>query len=461
MDSTTISSGRVSTGWKTFLTIWSGQVVSLLGSGLSGFALGLWVLRSTGSVTRFALIALCTLAPRILLSPLTGALADRWDRRRTMLTSETVAAAATLYMAVMMAFGHLSVWQIYVAMSAISVCTAFQWPAYAASITLLVPKDQFGRASGMVQIGQGFAQTLAPVMAGVMMQSRLGIVGILLADLCSYLFAAATLALVNIPRPLPSALDDQEHPSLVQDIVYGWRYLATRPGLVGLLVMVSACNFLLGAIMILVNPLVLSFSTPQVLGSVMTTAGVGMFVGSAFMSVSGGPRRRVRGMVGFLVLGGAALLPAALPPSALLIASGAFLFLLSVPIASGCMQAILQSKVDPAVQGRVFAFTGMAASAAMPFAYLVSGPLADKFFEPWFAVGGPLAASLGQWIGVGPGRGIAAAFVAFGLLLIAITVAGYLHPRVRGLEDELPDTIPDARPAVRFPDWEVAHDGVD
>jgi MFS transporter, DHA3 family, macrolide efflux protein len=102
----------------------------------------------------------------------------------------------------------------------------------------------------------------------------------------------------------------------------------------------------------------------------------------------------------------------------------------------------------------------MAASAAMPIAYLVSGPLADKFFEPWFAVGGPLAGSFGKWIGVGPGRGIAAAFVASGLLLIAVTVAGYLHPRVRGLEDELPDAIPDAKP-VPFFEWEVAHDGAD
>ena len=436
-------------------------MVSLLGSGLSGFALGLWVLRSTGSVTRFALIAACTLAPRILLSPLTGALADRWDRRWTMLTGEIVAAAATLYMAVMMAAGHLSVWQIYVAMSVISVCTAFQWPAYAASITMLVRKDQFGRASGMVQIAQGLAQTLAPVMAGVMMQSSLGIVGILVVDLCSYLFAAATLTVVRIPRPLPGAREEHERPSLFQDIVYGWRYLAGRPGLVGLLVMVSACNFLLGAIMILVNPLVLSFSSPRVLGTVMTTAGIGMFVGSAVMSATGGPRRRVRGMVGFLVLGAAALLPAALPPSPVLIAAGAFLFLLAVPIASGCMQAILQTKVDPAVQGRVFAFTGMAASAAMPVAYLVSGPLADRFFEPWFAVGGPLAGSLGRWIGVGPGRGIAAAFVASGLLLIAVTVATYLNPRVRGLEDEMPDAVPDAGPEASFFDWEVAHDGAD
>jgi MFS transporter, DHA3 family, macrolide efflux protein len=129
-----------------------------------------------------------------------------------------------------------------------------------------------------------------------------------------------------------------------------------------------------------------------------------------------------------------------------------------VPVASGCMQAILQSKVDAAVQGRVFAFTGMAVSATMPAAYLISGTLADKFFEPWFAKGGLLAGSLGRWFGVGPGRGIAAAFVASGLLLIAVTITAYLHPRVRNLEDELPDTTPDMRPSEQFSDWEVARE---
>jgi MFS family permease len=467
MNRTATTSGSVSTGWKTFLTIWCGQLVSLLGSGLTGFALGLWVLRTTGSVTQFALIAACTLAPRIVLSPLTGALADRWDRRRTMLASELAAALATLYIVIAMISGQLSVWHIYAAMSVISVCSAFQWPAYAASITLLVSKERYGQASGMVQIAHGLAQTLAPVMAAVMMQSKLGIVGVLILDLCSYLFAAATLAVIRIPRPPTGVQGESARQSLARDIIYGWHYLVSRPGLVGLLVMVSACNFLLGTIMILVNPLVLSFSSPQVLGVVMTTAGVGMFAGSAFMSISGGPRRRVRGMVAFLVVGGAALLPAGLPPSPLLIAAGAFFFLLAVPIASGCMQAIMQCKVEPAVQGRVFAFTGMAVSAAMPVAYLVAGPLADNFLEPWFAVGGPLAASLGQWIGVGPGRGVAAAFVGSGVLLIAVSVAGYLHPRVRGLEDELPDAIvaPDLadepEPEGSFVGWGVVREAAD
>ncbi len=459
MVTTRTPADTASTGWKTFFTIWTGQLVSLLGSGLSGFALGLWVLKNTGSVTQFALIATCTLGPRILLSPLAGALADRWDRRRTMLASEITAAVVTLYLAVAIASGHLTPGQIYGAMTIISVASAFQWPAYAASITVLVPKEQYGRASGLVQAAQGLAQTLAPVMAGAMMQSSLGVGGILAIDFLSYLFAAITLVVVRVPR-VANPITGQGL-SIYEDVAHGWRYLTARPGLIGLVAMVSLCNFLLGAIMILVNPLVLSFSTPQVLGTVMTTAGVGMFAGSALMSASGGPRRRVRGMVLCLMLGGAALLAAGLPPSPLLIASGAFVFLFSVPVASGCMQAILQSKVDPSVQGRVFAFTGMAVSAMMPIAYLVSGPVADRLFEPWFAPGGALAGSLGSWIGVGPGRGIAAAFVAAGLLLMLITAVTYANPRVRSLEDELPDAAPEPSEAAPFFEWEAAHEAAD
>lgn len=443
-------------GWKTFLTIWSGQLISLLGSGLSGFALGLWALQTSGSVTRFALIALATLAPRIILSPLAGALADRWDRRVTMLGSEVSAASITGWMAVRMMSGSLTVGEIYLAMSAISICSAFQWPAWAASITLLVPKKDFARASGMVQIAQGLAQTLAPAMAGIMVQSKPGVTGILWMDFASYIFAAMALILVRIPRPPQDAPNENARRNLIREIAFGWTWLMNKPGLVGLLLMVSACNFILGAIMVLVAPLVLSFSSPQVLGTVMTCAGIGMFVGSAVMAASGGPRRRVRGMVVFLAIGGAALSLAALPPSPVLIASGAFVFLLSVPIASGCMQAILQSKVDPAVQGRVFAFSGMAVAAAMPVAYLVSGPLADNFFEPWLSRGGLLADSLGRWIGVGPGRGIAAAFLVCGLLLISITAAAWSNPRVRDLEDELPDAIPDNPAAAPQIQLEVA-----
>ena len=159
----------VAPGFRTFLLIWFGQLISLTGTGLTGFALGVWVYQRTGSVTQFALIALATTLPGILFSPIAGALVDRWDRRWAMFLSDAGASVCTLSMCLLLFAGRLQVWEIYIAMSISSTITAFQWPAYSAATTLLVPKEHLGRASGMVQIADAVAQIGSPVIAGVMM----------------------------------------------------------------------------------------------------------------------------------------------------------------------------------------------------------------------------------------------------------------------------------------------------
>jgi MFS family permease len=428
---------------RVFTLIWVGQLVSLLGSGLSGFALGLWVLRGTGSVTRFALISMFTVLPRILLAPVAGALTDRWDRRRTMMVSEAASAASTLALVILLYTAHLQVWHIYVAMSLISVSTAFQWPAYTAAATVLVPKEQLGQASGMVQTAQGVAQTFAPMLAGVLIELPfVQVGGVLAIDAFSYLFALGTLLAVRFPS-VRAESRQSDSTSLLHEIADGCRYLMARPGLLALLFFLAASNFLFGLITVLVAPLVLSFASPKVLGIVMTSAGMGMMIGSVAMAVWGGPKRRVSAILGFTVLSGLALLPAGLPASAALIATGAFFFLLGIPFIGGCSQAILQSKVALGVQGRVFAVTGAIGASAMPLAYVAAGPLADRIFGPALAPGGPLAATVGRFVGVGPGRGIALAFMTLGVFFLLTAVAGALFPRFRHVESELPDAVVD------------------
>jgi DHA3 family macrolide efflux protein-like MFS transporter len=432
-------------GMRIFTLIWAGQLVSLLGSGLSGFALGLWVLRETGSVTRFALISMFTVLPRILLAPIAGALTDRWDRRGTMIASESVSTLATLALASLLYTGHLQIWQIYVAMSLISTSSAFQWPAYTAAATVLVPKDKLGQASGMVQSAQGVAQTCAPMLAGFLIEMPwVQVGGVLVIDALSYLFALGTLLAIRFPSAQNESTK-QAKGTLLQEIGYSCRYLLARPGLLGLLFFLAASNFVFGLITVLVAPLVLSFASPKVLGTVMTSAGMGMMIGSIAMAAWGGPKRRVPAILGFTMLSGIALLPAGIPASATVIALGAFFFLLGIPFISGCSQAIMQSKVDLHVQGRVFAITGAIGASAMPLAYLAAGPLADRIFEPALARGGPLAATIGSFIGVGPGRGIALAFMTLGVVLVLIAMLGAAFARFRNVESELPDAIVEVR----------------
>jgi hypothetical protein len=194
---------------------------------------------------------------------------------------------------------------------------------------------------------------------------------------------------------------------------------------------------------VLVTPMILSFTSAAVLGRVLSVAGAGMLAGSLLISVWGGPSRRVLGILGFTMLQGTILVAGGLWPSAMLIAATGFVFLFTVPIILGCSQAVWQSKVAPDLQGRVFAVRRMVAWSTLPLSYLISGPLADRVFEPLLAVNGPLAGSVGRLIGVGKGRGIALLLILLGLLVMMTAAAFSRYSRLRQLESELPDVLPE------------------
>jgi DHA3 family macrolide efflux protein-like MFS transporter len=429
-----------SRGMATFAVIWAGQVISALGSYLTGFALGVWIYQKTGSATLFALISLATTVPAILLSPFAGALVDRWDRRWAMIVSDGGAAAATLALALLIWRGHLELWHIYVLMTIISSFSALSWPAFTAAITMLVPTRHLGRASGMTQMGDAGAQILSPLIAGALVVS-IGRQGVVLIDFISYLFAIAALLVVRIPRPAVKE-KPAESKSLWREAKLGWSFIRQRPGLLSLLLLLAITNTGSGLIQVLLAPMVLSFATPDLLGRVLTTAGFGVLAGGLLMSVWGGPRRRVAGILGFLLLQGLILPIGGLRPSIVLIATGAFVYMFAIPIMTGASQALWQVKVAPDLQGRVFAARRMVALSTLPIAYLIAGPLADHVFEPLLAAGGPLAGSVGQIIGIGKGRGIALMLIVIGALtVLAVAIASRL-PRLTHLETELPDAVP-------------------
>lgn len=424
-----------------FIIIWFGQLISLIGTTLTDFALGVWIFQQTGSVTQFALITVTTLLPGILISPIAGTLVDRWDRRLAMLFSDCGAALCTFAIFLLLLGNRLEIWHIYLLTALSSLCNAFQWPAYTASVTLLVPKKHFGRASGMMQISEAVAQIISPVLGGFLLLT-IQIWGIILIDFVTFLFAVFTLLCVRIPRPTPSAGKPGKG-SLLNEVVYSWRYLTERHGLLGLLLFYVVIEFTLGTVVTLVTPLVLSFASPAVLGTILSVAGIGMLLGSILMAVWGGPQHRVMGILGFTLVQGMILLTGGLRPNVFLIGGAAFLFLFVNPIVVGCDQVIWQRKVAPDVQGRVLAIHRMASWGSLPFAALAAGPLADYIFEPLLAIDGPLAGTIGRIIGAGPGRGIGLLFIVMGILTILASCAGYLYPRLRLLERELPDMVED------------------
>jgi MFS transporter, DHA3 family, macrolide efflux protein len=433
---------REGTGTRTFLIIWFGQLVSLVGSGLTSFALGVYIYDRTGEATPLALSLVAASLPNLVLLPFAGALVDRWDRRRVLVLSDTGAALVTLSLWALLASGRLEVWHIYIGNALVSALGAFQRPAYLAVPSLLVPKRQFGRIGGLMQLAESVSTIVAPLAAGFLI-AVIRIEGVFLVDVATFLFAVSTLLVVRIPRPAPQPGTAAGRSSLLRQAAFGWGYLRSRRGLLGMLILFAIVNFALGFYSALFTPLVLSRFDAQALGSLLSLSGLAMLAGSLVMSAWGGTRRKIFTVLGAISLSGLGMGAVGLRPDVLFMGAGNLFFFALVPIANAASQAIWLVKVAPDVQGRVFATRMMIGSAITPLAYLLAGPLADRLAEPLMAEGGALAASAGRILGVGTGRGYGLIIVLTGLVVaLAPLVAALIRP-IRRVELELPDAVPD------------------
>jgi MFS family permease len=429
-------------GMRIFCVIWFGQLISTLGSGLTGFALGVWIYEQTGSTTLFAMNILAYTLPTLLMSPIAGALVDRWDRRWAMIISDTGAGLFTLIVWLLLSNSRLEVWHIYVATAFIAAFSTFQWPAYSAATTLLVPKKHLGRAGGMVQIGQAISQLISPAVAGALFVSA-GLQSIILIDFITFGFAVLTLLAVRVPKPETSSAGEKGKGSLLHEAAFGWKYIAARRGLLALLFYFAAINFATGFFGPLLVPMILELAEPDTMGLIFSLVGVGMLISTFVMSAWGGPKRLVHGILVPGALMGIFIVFLGLRPSLVMISISGFLMMLIMPIPNGSSQALWQSKTAPDVQGRVFAVRRMIAQFTQPISIILAGPLIDRIFQPLMNDGGLLAESIGHIIGSGPGRGTGLLFILLGLFTFVVSTAAYSYPRLRFVEDELPDHIAD------------------
>ena len=315
---------------RTFFTVWGGQLVSVIGTSLTGFGLSIWVYLESGSVTQLALVSLALAVPATVLSPFAGALVDRWDRRLVMLAADTVSGLGSLAIALLFISNSLEMWHIYLVVGIGSVGNAFQMPAWMASIPLLVPKAQLGRANGLVQLNDGLSMVIAPVLAGVLLAAY-DLPGVLIADLATFAVAVATLSVVTFPRPKGHA--ETATGTIRGDALVGWRWVRDRTGLFGLLWIYASVNFTLSFINVLFFPLVLAFASEASAGGVLSAAGIGAVTGSIAVSAWGGPARRVRGTMIAIGAGGVGVGLCGVWASVPLIAASAFILMAVVPVA--------------------------------------------------------------------------------------------------------------------------------
>lgn len=428
-------------GMRGFTLIWFGQLVSLLGSGMTGFAISFWIFAETGEATALTWALFAFIAPSVLLSPVAGAIVDRSNRKWIMVLSDLAAGLATIGLLILVTTDNLQVWHVYVANAISGAFNSFQFPAYSAAVTLMLPKTQYGRASGMISLAGSASNILAPAFAGALL-APVGLAGIMIIDVVTFLVAIGTLALVRIPQPPVTAEGRTGKGNLWQESAYGFRYIFQRPSLLGLQLVFFFVNFSAMFGFALMVPMILARTgnDERILASVQSLGAIGGVVGGLLLSAWGGPRRRVHGVLLGMVI--SSLLGQALMgvgQGLFIWATAAFMTQFTIPTLNGSNQAIWQAKVAPDVQGRVFAVRRLIAQITAPVATAIAGPLADRVFEPAMRPDGPLAGSLGWLVGTGPGAGMGLMFVLSGLLGVLIGLSGYIFPAIRNAEEILPD----------------------
>lgn len=426
-------------GGRVFGAIWLGQLASNLGSAMTSFGLAIWVYQETGSATQLAVIVLASRLPMLLVSPFVGALVDRWDRRWAMILADSGAALGTLATMVLLVAGQLEIWHLYVTLSFSGLFEAFQFPAYTAATTLLVPKEHYTRASGLVQLAGSVGQVAAPVIAAVVVVGS-GLTLLFVADFVTFLLAIGTLSVVRFPPAEQSERRGSGLRGLLIEAREGLRFIQRRRALLILMLSFVVVNFAFGFQGVLLVPLMLIVADAQIAGLVVSIGALAFVVGSLAVSVWGGPKDRIYGVYAPIMAMGVGLVLIGIAPIVGLVAAGLVLMSATNPIASGSSQSLWQSKVPPGLQGRVFALRQMSAIAAAPVAFLSAGVLADRFFEPLMTDADGIVGAL---LGTGPGRGMGLMFVLAGLFVVATAVVAYRHPRIRSLEVDVPDLEPE------------------
>lgn len=401
---------------RPFMTLWVGQVFSLLGSQLVQFALIWWLTQQTGSATVLAFASIVGLVPQVVLGPFVGPLVDRWNRKWTMIVADAVVALSTLVLAYLFWTGNVEIWHIFVTLFIRALGGGFHYPAMTASTSLMVPPEHLTRIQGLNQILNG-GMSIAAAPLGALLLSLLPMQGILSIDIITAIVAIATILIVDVPQPQRERGDSSgaAQSSYFDDLRAGFSYMINWRGLLLLSGMAMLVNMVLSPMNSFMPLLVTDHfdGTAWHLGLVEASFGVGVLLGGLLLGVWGGFKKRTyTSLIGLVGIGISVLLVGLAPASLFSLAViGMLVGGIMSSLCNGPIMAIFQANVDPSMQGRVFTLIGSAVTAMMPLGLIIAGPLADLI-------------------------GVRTLFVIGGLITLATGIIGFFVPSVVNIEQD-------------------------
>jgi MFS family permease len=423
----------------TFLIIWLGQLASLLGSEMTNFAITIWAWEVTGQATPLSLILVVTQISKLLISPFAGIWVDHLPRKSLMLIGDTVAGISTIVLLVLFLTNHLQIWHLYVSGAFNALFGYIQGLAYSASVSLLVPRQHYTRASALESLQMSGSYVIAPALAGAVYTMG-GLTRILVIDLATFAIAILSLSLVTLPQLPPSEQSVSSSASLrtiLQQLTFGIRYLWKSPQLMTLLSFFLISNLIDSASFSILPAMVMARSgnNAAIWGMLLAFFGTGGLLGGVTLSVWGGPQRRIHGVLIASAIWKVGLIVLALAQRTSVKIGAALVSGFCSPFPSSCSQGIWRSQVEPAVQGRVFTTRFFLTQLATPFGAAIAGPLADYIFEPAMQPEGQLANIFGSIFGTGLGAGMALQLSLFALLGVVVAVGGYGVKNLVAVED--------------------------
>ena len=425
---------------RNFTIFWSGQLLSTIGSEMTAFAISIWVWELTHQATALSLIFFFSFTPRIVIASFAGIFVDRWNRQLLMIVGDTIVGLSTIAILLLLITNHLEIWHFYLLAAINGIFGYIQNLTGNASISMLVTKKNYARASAMNSVKFASAHVLAPALASILYYA-IGFVGILGVDILTFIIAICTLLVVKIPSPDLQNLEDWIEQTILQKLTFGFKYIFQHASLLAILIYLLSFNLITNALFAIVPALILARSGDNTasLATIQTAFGFGGITSTIVLSIWGRWKRHIHGLLWGAILTQVSWMMLGLGWGLWVWSGAAFASAFFFTLLTSSNQAIWLSKIAPDIQGRVFASRSLIAQITTPLGLAIAGPLADYFFEPAMMPSGSLAGIFGGLFGTGPGAGMALQFTLFSLVGVVICLSGYAFRVLRDIDVLVPD----------------------
>ena len=420
---------------KNFYKLWLGELISNIGSGMTAFALSVYVYEKTGSVSYISLITLLSFMPSIILSPIGGLLADRYDRRLLMIIGDLFSGLGLIYILWNIQAGEKNIVPIFLGITFSSIFTSLLEPSYRATLTDILDEENYAKASGLIQAAGSAKYLISPVIAGMIL-SVADIRVILLLDILTFITTCLMIFLVR--KSMNSETQNYKKDSF-KGLLEGLFIIKENRGVYSLVIIMFFVCFFMGFIQILIRPMILALSSVKTAGMMESLCAAGLLIGSLWIGIAGIKKNYSKILAVACFFCGIFMSMTGVNENLAIIGISTFLFFSTLPFMNSCADVLVRVSVPNELQGRVWGLISLITQMGTVTAYIISGVMADYIFEPMFNKNGILVENIGMIIGTGKGRGIGFMLILSGIGMLIMAIVIWKNGEIREVSEKCVD----------------------